>query len=129
MPDSPLGSHGGGMVGVRVRLGLAAVFASSLSLAGCGSPSTGTVVGIFADLHGPYATGTLAFAGTVTLVSPSRSYSVDVGPSGHFTVQVEPGTYRVSGVSPTYHGPTCSGGSVLVNAGQQVTVNVSCLLS
>lgn len=123
------GRTGPRMFYVRVRPGLAAVFALSLSLAACGSPSTGTVVGTFADLHGPYATGTLAFAGTVTLTSPSRSYSVDVGPTGHFTLQVEPGTYRVSGVSPTYHGPTCSGGSVHVVAGRQVTVNVSCLLS
>jgi hypothetical protein len=101
----------------------------ALALTGCGGPTTGTVDGTFADLHGPYATGTLAFAGTVTLTSPSRSYSVDVGPSGHFTLQVEPGTYRVSGVSPTYHGPTCSGGSVHVVAGRRVTVNVSCFLS
>lgn len=86
-------------------------------LAACGSPSNGTVVGTFADLHGPYSTGTLAFAGTVTVASPFRRYSVSVGPSGHFTVQVEPGTYRVTGVSPTHHGPTCSEGTVHVVAG------------
>jgi hypothetical protein len=119
------------MACVRVRLGLASVFVSSLSLAACGSPSTGTVVGTFADLHGPYATGTLAFSGTITLASPSRTYHVAVGPSsqGHFTVQVQPGTYRVTGISPSYRGPACSGGSIHVAAGATVTVNVPCLLS
>lgn len=103
----------------------------ALVLTACGSQTTGTVVGTFADLHGPYATGTLAFSGTMTLASPSRTYHVYVSPSsqGHFTVQVQPGTYRVTGISPSYRGPACSGGLIHVAAGATVTVNVSCLLN
>jgi hypothetical protein len=100
-------------VSMQVHLGLAMVF----------------IVGTFADLHGPYETGTLVFAGTVNITSPLRMYSVDGGPNGHFTVSVKPGTYGVTGVSPKYHGPTCSGGTIHVVQGQQVPVNVSCFLS
>src|SRR5580658_5483294 len=100
-----------------------------MAVAGCGTPTTGTVVGMFADLHGPYARGALAFSGTVKLASPSRTYTIEVGTSGQFSVRVTPGNYRVTGTSPSYHGPICTGGTVHITAGQVASVDVSCLLS
>ena len=110
-----------------IRAGLGGLVA--MTLAACSSTTTGTVVGTFADLHGPYATGTLAFSGIVKFASTSRTYTIHVGPSGRFSLRVIPGYYRVTGTSPSYHGPTCTGGTIHVIAGQVASVDVNCLVS
>ena len=116
-----------GMARWLIKAGLGSLVA--ITLAACGSATTGTVVGTFADLHGPYATGTLAFSGTVKLASASRTYTIRVGPSGQFSLRVIPGYYRVTGTSPRYHGPTCTGGTIHVTAGQMASVDVNCPVS
>jgi len=70
--------------------------------------------------------------GTVTLernASAHTNVTVNVGDSGRFAVRVAPGSWTVTGRSPTFGGGqyVCvTGGSVVVTSNHRVSVTVTC---
>lgn len=137
---------------------LSGLLLGALLLAGCGTgghgPATGHSVG-----HGPAAghlngrlvmeggalgpggqqPGERPLSGTVTFAAAGqRLVTVQVGASGAFSVPLPPGTYRVSGRSPSietadgtssWQEQTCSGPlSATIAAGRTTTVTVACIV-
>jgi hypothetical protein len=66
----------------------------------------GTVTGVFHRVGGPLGPGgqqpkVVALTGRMRFTRPGHpAVSVPVGRSGRFTVQLPPGTYRVTGITP-----------------------------
>jgi hypothetical protein len=66
----------------------------------------GTVTGVFHRVGGPLGTGgqqpkVVSLTGRMRFSRPGHpAVSVPVGRSGRFTIQLPPGTYRVTGITP-----------------------------
>lgn len=123
--------------------------AAMLLLAGCGASVTAgqqapiaTVTGRFVRDGGPLGPGgqqpaEQSLAGTVVFTAARQRVSVHVGRSGTFTLWLPPGTYAVSGRSPsivevsggTTRVTPCSVPSqVTVTAGHSTRVTVRCIV-
>ncbi len=57
-----------------------------------------------------------------------QTYGAQIAPSGHYSILLAPGTYTITGLSPSCNWVGCPSAfpkSVVVEAGQQLVVNVS----
>jgi hypothetical protein len=111
--------------------------------AGAQAPATGHLAGRLVMEGGPLGPGgkqpgERPLSGSVTFAAAGhRRVTVRVGSSGRFSVQLLPGTYRVSGASPAIETSSGSNGkeqelpcsqplSATVTAGHTSTVTVTC---
>ncbi len=86
--------------------GLTVVLLAGCATAGTQAPATGHLAGRLVMEGGPMGPGgqqpgERPIPGTVTVTAPrQRPVTVEVGPSGRFSVALAPGRYQVSGRSP-----------------------------
>ena len=121
-----------------------------LLMAGCAAtsgqaPVTGHLAGRLVMEGGPMVPGgqqpgERPLSGTVTFTAAGhRQVAVQVGTSGTFSVRLPPGTYQVSGRSPSIETSNGSGGSeqelpcsqplsAKITAGQTATITVTCVV-
>jgi hypothetical protein len=105
--------------------------AAMLLLAGCGAtsaehPPMATVTGTFFREGGPLGPGgqqpaEQPLSGTVVFTSGRHRVAVQVGGSGTFSLRLPPGTYAVSGRTPSIVEVTSG-----TAAGQQATIATPC---
>jgi hypothetical protein len=124
---------------------------ATVLLAGCAAcaasgaqqPATGHVAGKLVMEGGPLGPGgkqpgERPMSGTVTFTAKGHQVvSVEVGPSGTFSVPLPPGRYQVSGRSPdimevdggtTRELPCSQPVSATVTAGQTATITLTCIV-
>lgn len=117
----------------RLRVAWVSLIAVGL-LAGCARASgQATLSGHLYMVGGPVVRGATPsprpLAGKVVASGPAGAYTATVGADGSYTLQLPPGTYSVTGTSPSFNGGTgiCrADGTVTVVIGQQGTVDVYC---
>ena len=103
-------------------------------LAGCAKASgQGTLSGHLYMVGGPVVRGATPsprpLAGKVVATGSAGSYTATVGPDGRYTMQLPPGTYSVTGTSPSYNGGTgiCrTDGTVTIVLGREQAADVYC---
>ena len=117
-----------------------ALTASLLTLAivtaACGSPSRGTVEGVFYGLgSGPpdrpvvkTHNGGVPSPGTIRVAGPEGIYFARAGVDGHFMLTVPPGTYLVSGrdIGVTGGISGCGAPNIHVTSGKTTQVALTC---
>jgi hypothetical protein len=126
------------MTGSRAAAGLAVVVVASLAV-GCASDRPArtthtTISGRFHEVGGPapgidqVVSGTISVYREATLTgSPVTSVHTDA--QGRFNIDVEPGTYFLSGATPAVSGARCTGqGAVTAAIGAVATADVTCQL-
>jgi len=96
---------------------------------------TGVIAGTLVMVGGP-TDARFPVPGEVSVMNIDQSgpivFNVEVQPDGSFSTVVDPGTYQVLGISPKYSGgteycvPTSLNGTVSVQAGEHVSVDVEC---
>jgi hypothetical protein len=120
-----------GMQVTAMRFGTLGVAAAVLAgLAGCSAHrDVGALSGRLLEVGGPSlsqsAHGGRPLTGTVTIMGPSGSQDIRVGPDGGFAVELPPGRYSLKG-SPV-SGPDCSVSDTFeVVAGSHVSIDAQC---
>lgn len=130
------------------HLRICACLLAALPMAGCAAaggqaPATGHLAGRLVMEGGPMGPagqqpGERPIPGTVTFTAADhRQVAVQVGTSGTFSVRLPPGTYQVSGRSPSIETSSGSSGSeqelpcspassARITAGHTATITVAC---
>jgi len=97
--------------------------------AGCSSPSTGTVDGVFYGVGNQVThVGGVPSKGNLTLTGPGGTYQVKADSNGRFSAAVSPGSYRVVGRDLGQSGAVSSCTSeVSVSPGMTAHTAVTCV--
>jgi len=106
------------------RLAVALTLGLAVLAAGCGSPSQGTVKGVYEEVGGPpmHNHGLHYISGTVTLSGEPGSYRFKTNAAGRFEGSLAPGEYRVTGSFCNNPFPS----SVIIRGGEVTHLTVGC---
>ncbi len=114
--------------------GLLVVALMVMGATGCGGkdtaayPAKGSITGTLEAVGGP-AGPARPLSGRITAHSGGHTWSTMAGTDGRFSFHVPPGTYGLTGRSPSYQDGTVdciADGAVVVSSGSTVATHVMC---